>query len=309
MPFDFELLFTGLCLFTFVPDRQDPEEVNVLLVNTNHLHGDAARGGNGSGHNGHHHVAHEPVLTYALNVLTDRSEKVHQVFPGPDGEPIGRRRLDLPQRIPKLALVPPEGAAEKPTVIWRPAADAGVQVPRNPDDERWLDWALRLARLFPTVPAPNGNAFAGLDRDLVSTSTRVRLTTGTLQAARVARGLNGGYVLWHFVDSDNNFDRRESQALAGSIVLRLEGLTAPVQIAGFGGLVEFAPPRGAGGGLVQVSITNFPPEEVDERDRLDHVTQEYSNLVPGVDHAAMRFPTNADHLDTPSSTLCPPGTH
>lgn len=310
MPFDFELLFTGLCLFTFEGEPRHPDAVNVLLIKTPRNGQNGGNGGNGHLHAGNGHPAdhkHIPMLTYALRDLTVRSGKVHTIAPGPDSEPIGRRNLEGET---DLQLVAPGRGRLSP--VWRPAALSKVTVPRTPADEAWLDWALRLKRLLPDVANPNGSSFAGLDGNVVS--ARIRLAQGTLMCTRVARGLNGRYLLWRFEDSAGAFDPCESQALAGSIVLRLEGLEAPVQIRGFDQPVEFAPPGPADGSrerkLVQVSITSFPEKEVRETDRLAHVTEQYLALVPNaVFPGSARFPTSTDQLDTPSSTLCPPGTH
>ncbi len=314
MPFTFELSFTGLCLFTFEGNPVEPELptlANVLLLDARkngngaapdtavHVHGQA----NGRGKS--KHIDHLPLLTYALRDLTNRSPKRGQtIFPGPAGEPIARRELG---GLMNLKVVPPGAPALR--AVWRPAERPLEQVPRGPEEEPWLDWSLGIRKLLPELAAtPTSGAPAGLQRARIT--AQVQLTGGTLQSSRVVRGLNGGYLLWHFVGPDGDFDPRESQAIADIIVLRLEGLTKPVRIDGFNeGPVEFAPPAGTTQDLVRVSITNLPPEEIDdEGEQLVHVADHYSQLVSERFRERLRRPTNSDHLDTPSSTACPPTT-
>jgi hypothetical protein len=343
MPFDFELLFTGLCLFTFQGDPKQPEAVDVLLAKTGNGHGPGtgnghtARTGNGGGAGphagaeesphrhgadgegnppqaGHRHggVAHVPVLTYTFSDLTVRSQKPCDMLLDPDGELIARRRLESEEGMLELEVVPPGGFAGALTTVWRPASEPRRQVPRTEEDEAWLDWALRLNRILPDLPAGNGNGNSLAAFDQRAVSARIRLTRGSLRSLRVARGLNRDYLLWHFADEKGVFDRRESQAIAEAIVLRLEGLTAPVQIRGLGELLELAPPVGSKRTLVKASITNFPSTPVNEGDRLEHLTKGYLDLVAAQmaqPNTHLRFVTNADHLDTQGNPLCPPGTH
>jgi hypothetical protein len=338
--FDFELLFTGLCVFTFQGDAKQPQAARVLLLSSGpsghgrtaaagdasggrprngagHAHGSGEHasgrgnaGGNGQGGQGGQSgqvVEHAPTLTYAAADLTVRSDKTGQrAFVGPDGALVAWRDL---KDMMNMELVPPGGFVGPLTTTWRPD---GVrrQVPRGPEEEVWLDWTLRTQRLLPDLPPGNGQPLEALVPKAVT--ARVELRHGTLRASHVARGLNGGYLLWNFEDeASRTFDRRESQAIAGAIVLRLEGLQAPVQIRGLGGFLELAPPVGSTRRLVQASITNFPavpPEK--EGDRLVHLTHSYAALLPsGARPIRKRFVTGFDHLDTPGNPLCPSAMH
>jgi hypothetical protein len=336
--FDFELLFTGLCVFTFQGDAKQPQAARVLLLGSGpsgNGHGHSADGGGDAGggrprngarhaHGGGEHasgngsaggngqggqlVEHTPMLTYAAADLTVRSDKAGQrAFVGPDGGLVAWR--DLAGRM-EVELVPPGGFAGPLTTVWRPAG-VGRQVPRGPEEEVWLDWALRTRRLLPDLPPGNGEPLEALVPGAVT--ARVELRHGTLCAGHVARGLNGAYLLWNFEDeAARTFDRRESQALAGALVLRLQGLRGPVQLRGLGGLVELAPPVGSARRLVQASITNFPAvPPAKERERLVHVTHSYAALLPPGPARPIRrrIVTGSDHLDTPGNPLCPSALH
>lgn len=342
MPFDFELSFTGLCAFTFKPDKRTPREINALLVRTlpkgngngngdstqpasqgthghsaghhSHVHATDKQAhphpANGNGdQNGHQHP-HLPLLTYWVRDLTPRSDRKHQIIPGPDGQPIGQRGLD----DKRLEIVPSGDFKGGLQATWRPPDPFDQprhRIPRSPSEEAWLDWILSLSMMDHTV-RPEVSRFAGLQEE--EATTFVKMTAGTLEASHVVRGLNGMYTIWDLREGGTrDFDPSQSQALAGMIVLRLQGLEAPVQIKGFGGLVEFAPPGPLQDRrervVIHASITNLPNQELPmaEMDRPMHLGQ-YLQLAR-FRNGALRLPEASDLLDTPSSGLCPPITH
>jgi hypothetical protein len=338
MPFDFELSFTGLCAFTFSPDRLHPNEVNVLLVEPRNGHGRNGQRRNGHRRNGgahthampevsdamphgdhdhagcqnggtDHHPRHFPLLTYRLQDLTSRSNREHRLFPGPDGQLVAWRRL----KGKKLRLHAPQanGGTHPLTAVWRstePFVQNLPRIPRSAAEEEFLDWGLTLSMLDCGLVPDTHNRFGGLQDDqAVATIT---LTAGRLGCAQVVRGFNGEYTIFDLKESTGQFDAAMSQAIAETIVLRLEGLEAPVKISGFGGpvdFVEFAPtgPQGPPGQKtsIQASITNLPDREIVMSPK--HVSA-YLDLVSRPSTVGLKVPKVSGFLDTPGSALCPP---
>ena len=302
MPFDFELSFKGLCFFTFKGDnRRSPSEVNVLLIK--------GKPQNGQGHD-QHAGTHVPLLTYRLKDLTPLSSREGQkILPGPDGEGIGQRTLNG-GGIREIEIVPPNGTHGL-NATWRPGDTPPMRRPRTEADEAWLNWIPNLHAVAPGFPEPDENArFSGLNREAIA--ARIRITAGTLEAAEVARGLNGKYVVWDFRQAGTQaFNPLQSQALADRIVLRFTNLAGPVRILGLDDEVAFAPPGldREGWARVQASITNMPDQEDHPSQRLTHFGN-YYGLIPRVsDNPPPQFlPQPAGLLDT-TSTLCPPGTN
>jgi len=327
MPFDFELAFTGLCVFTLKGEKEQPAEVDVLLVKTTEPEGHTGhsghtgRGGNvpgngngsgaGNGHEaGHRHL---PRLTYQAKDLTARSttSRVHTLVPGINGLQMGQRDLENKGKIEVQALDGPAGI----TAAWGPPEIPEiVKAPTTPAEEVWLNWVPSLHTVAPDVPAPDGPVpFLNLQQAQVT--AWVRLTQGRVEAAEVARGINGQYLIWDFTSQVGGaVNRNTSQALAGRIVLRLENLEKPVQIRlqGDDGLAELADLRPLADRqeryVVRASITNLPDMEVPPSQRLVHFAQ-YYDLVANFPSSGIRIPETSDRLDTTSSTFCPPGGH
>lgn len=312
MPFDFELCFKGLCFFTFQGEnRRSPREVNVLLIKGMPQNGQD-NGQHADKHTDNDHTrAHVPLLTYRLRDLTPLSSRNGQeILPGPDGEGIGRRRLDGGDGVRDIEIVAPNGTHGL-TATWRPEdVPATVLRPRTEADEAWLDWVPNLHQVAPGFPAPDQNArFSGLNRNAIA--ARIRITAGTLEAAEVARGFNGKYMVWDFRQAGTRvFNPARSQALADRIVLRLTNLDSPVRIVGLDEELAFAPPGldSRGWARVQASITNMPGQEDSSSQSLAHFGN-YYGLIPRTGSPLPQFiPHPSGLLDT-TSTLCPPGTH
>ncbi len=140
------------------------------------------------------------------------------------------------------------------------------------------------------------------------------LEHGTLEGSRVARGLSGRYLIWDFKDSAGRFDKNQSKALAGMSVLRMKNLEVPVRINFPDGLVELGPARADSRerrdqNVVRASITNLPDREINESERPLHLRMYFDLLATRSGTDSFRLPEVHDHLDTPNSVLCPPGTH
>jgi len=244
---------------------------------------------------------HLPLLTYPVRNLTVRSSRNHILVSGPDGLSIGTRSLKGSTTV-RLA----DGTASR-AGTWRPPDldSAELREPRGRADEAWLNWLFNIRLMMDSIALPSLNSVKGI---------RIDLTHGTLEASHVARGLDGKYLLWRFEDRNGQFDPHQSQALAGMSVLRMNDLETPVRIEMPNNeLVELAPARadakeGHGRIVVRASITNLPEHEIREADRPMHLRMYFDLLARRHGETRFKLPVVADHLDTPSTGLCPPGT-
>jgi hypothetical protein len=332
MPFDFELSFTGLCLFVLEGDKRKPDKLTTLMVSSNgHNHGASNKPANGDGSESHAHTMagasrgdndlkpngsgghthgpspqdtgsklhtpHIPLLTYSVRNLTVRSLRPPKLIPGPDSLPIGVHELTGPATV---GLAQGRGSLEG---TWRPEELETLPAePPTEADEAWLDWLLNI-RVVTGV-----RSLLGLEHIPV----RIDLQHGTLEASHVVRGQTGKYLIWDFKDDNGFSDSKESRALASLSVLRMKNLETPVRIHLPEGFVELAPARadsreGRDQNVVRASITNLPNHEINESERPEHLKMYFSLLA--MQPRAFRLPQVQDILDTPNSLLCPPGTH
>jgi hypothetical protein len=261
-----------------------------------------------------HHPPHFPLLTYRLQDLTPRSNREHRLFPGPDGQALARRPLDGRRKF-KLQAPQVDNRSIPLTALWRtpePFVQHLPRIPRSPAEEVYLDWGLPLSLLESSLRLDDQNRFGGLENNRAIAT--ITLTAGRLGCAQVVRGFNGEYTIFDLRNETGQFDAAISQAIAETVVLRLEGLEAPVRISGFDkapvDFVEFAPagsqaspgPRT----LIQASITNLPDSEAVMSPR--HVSS-YLALASRPRSGDLRVPAVSGLVDTPGSALCPPTVH
>lgn len=307
MPYDFELVFTGLFVLTFRgKDKQHPDEVEVGLVQSaGHPHGhDHGRGGA--------LTEHRPLLSYLQETISEASEHKDQVLPAPNGRLIAFREL----AGERITISPPPEGPSRIVASWRPAAAPGEAAPRVPGDESeeiYLDWVPTLREVVPDAPAPTNGPLSGLSATHVT--GRIRLLGGDLFAAEVVRDLDNEYVLWSFEAGGGPAGGMEPHAIADMIVLRMEGLEGPVDILGHSaGRLALRPSRRPGrgdrGDVVRASVTNLPPVDAELSETLDHFESLLDFASAVEPNPTIMIPKAEDGLlDCSSSTICPGVTH
>jgi hypothetical protein len=286
MPFTFELTFTGLCVFIYKgADSTKPSAVSVVLTKASH-------------HSGHH--KHLPFLSYMPKDLASgsTSQLHHRLVPSPAGHDI--------------ALLALAGAIEvdDPTAIGFSASWAKSGQEPAPGEETSLSWLPPLYEINKTeVPKPDLNKpNHGLSAEVAT----ITLKGGTLEAGDLTRAVDGKYVLAEFVYEDGTgSDSDDTQVLAGSLRLKITGLTSPVKITGPGWEAWLRPaplPGNSGGtGRVEVSITNLP--EVPDpgfSHRLVHFDHFYDMFSWNPPRPEFRLPKLLGDAVTGSSAVCPP---
>jgi hypothetical protein len=192
------------------------------------------------------------------------------------------------------------------TAVWRPATNEPMpEQPANADEEPWLNWVPSLQRVNPDVSPPDDNLpLAGLRANQGAAS--LTFNRGVLEAGRLARTQNNLIAVYEF-KLPGNSPVLASQAIAGALILRLEGLTRPVLIHGHPsgplGLINRADR------VVRASFTNLPDVEVGEQRRLVHFSHLFNltNLA-GIAANQTPLPEGMGIPDTSFGTICPGAT-
>jgi hypothetical protein len=296
MPYTFELVFTGLCIFTFKGDKRTPTEVNALLVD-------------GTGYPDPD--KHKPLLSCNPANHHRLPKPIHRLVPMPDGTQIALH--DLAGRVIEIDSLPTPRSI---TAHWRPLAAGPLGPhPQSNAEEQWLDWALALQRMNEDTPDPEDvTPYAGLNAGEVA---RVTLRQGELMARGFPKQPDGvSYALWDFKTATGPV--HATHAMAGSIVLSIQGLPDgyPVQIThGASFQLHLAPVRHSDGSyetLMRASITNLPDLGMDPGagpTPLSHFRYFYE---------LVRFPRPVPNLNIPyprvavitrDNSYCPPTTH
>jgi len=304
--YDLELTFVGLTVFTFEgPDKRRPDAVQALMVKT-------------EDHAGHHHGAahaaaalrgslHFPLFTFSPeNLAAGAPIDAYNLIPGPDGRQIGQIALRGPITI-ETAPNETQGPQDL-TAIWRPDTNAPMpQRPSDDDDEemQWLNWVPSLQSVNSSVAPPDDNLpLAGLNGDQAAAT--IIFNRGKLTAGRFARMPNDSIAVYEF-KLPGNSPVLGTQAIAGALILRLEGLTRPVSIRGEPmGRLDLVPRAER---LVRASFTNLPDVEVGVQRRLVHFSHlfNFTNLA-GIAADQLPLPEGDGIADTSFGTICPGAT-
>jgi hypothetical protein len=295
--YTFELTFTGLCIFTFNPNKRTPTEVNALLVK--------------AFHHPTPHEKHLPFLSYRPENLQKEPTPPHRLVPGPEGTQTALQ--DIAGRT--LLLEPPSGHSQALTATWRPVAVATLPAsPPAMGDEDWLDWAMALQRMNPETKDPTaGDPYVGLKQGQIT--TRIQLKNGALKAKNFLKETPTKYATWDFKEP-KGVTILATHAMAGVVSLSLSGIphTDPVKITGSSFAVVLQPVRRVDGTFeseVRASITNLPELENPQPRPLylEHFTHFYDPVVFQTPPAKLRLPHPHTGVITTSNTFCPPTTH
>ncbi|HWN44110.1 MAG TPA: hypothetical protein VNW71_17940, partial [Thermoanaerobaculia bacterium] len=248
---------------------------------------------------------HFPLFTFSPENLTEDSPiDAYNLVPGPDGRQIGQMSL---QGDFTIEMAPDETQGPRDlTAVWRPPANGPLpQRPATAAEEEWLNWVPGLQSVNPSIPLPNDALpLAGLNGNQAAAS--LIFNRGVLTAGRLARAQNGSIAVYEF-KLPGNAPVLGSQAIAGALILRLEGLTRPVFIHGHPsgplGLINLADR------VVRASFTNLPDVEVGEQTRLVHFRHlfNFTNL-PVITANQIPLPEGRGIPDTSFGTICPGAT-
>lgn len=321
MPYTFELTFTGLCIFTFLGDKRQPDQVDALLVY-------------GLAYPPPHR--HLPYLGFAAeNLDPGPTPEEYGLVPGYNGSQTALISLAGKNNV---RIVLPNMNIPKLTPIWRP--NDGEDLPESPDpnypeQEKWLDWAMPLQRMNPETDDPNDtDPYGGLDKSKIT--TRVILDAGTLFCQGFPRLPKGDYAEWDFKVPDPVRSLANPRivtgprvtiaadsstigpyAMARSVVLRIENIPddQPIRIVANDLNVGLAPPLTVppiAGALVQASITNLPDVSDPAEPKLNYLTHfihfyEPVTFLPPA--PSLRLPTPHIGTITSGTSFCPPVTH
>lgn len=320
MPYTFELTFTGLCIFTFLgEDKRRPREVDVLLVY-------------GLQHSGPHR--HLPYLGFAAEYLNgDTNPKQYGLVPGYDGSQTALLSLAGKNGV---RIVLPSMHVPPLHPIWRPTTVP--ELPEAPDQydpeqEKWLDWAMALQRMNPETDDPDiTDPYGGLDRSKIT--TRVILDAGTLSCREFPRRANNSYLTWEFdVPETTPITTRRvvthssdalvepsvigPYAMARSVVLRIENIPdgEEVRIVAADLQVALVPPvrvHPDPDEVVRASITNLPEisdPNASKQTHLTHFAHFYDPVIFLQPPPRLRLPRRQTAGITSGTSFCPPTTH
>jgi hypothetical protein len=243
MPFDFELTFAGLCVFTITGDREKPDEINVLLVKAHH---------------------HAPRLVYrprdGREPFTKQRRGTDFLYPEVGGRDIAIRGLsEEMQTVEELTVKADQATHADLEVSWRSAADQ-IHLDNPPDKKEdepdWLDWIPSLRETDSRVPEP-GRAVLDPKNIIV----QVKLEAGRLSSKRILRRWKGEPdagkpIVW-------TLDHGKKQGIAELTKLTISGVQRYVDILsnrGVGHRVRLGDEEGMG--KVFASITNLPPRQL-----------------------------------------------
>ena len=296
MSYVLELTITGLCVLTMQgADPRAPEEANILLVKADTAHGSGANA----------HVAHFPLLTFGTaraNRPAAGSSLPFKLVPAPDGSQLGMAELRG-----AFTLTTDEEETRQASGLsatWRPDDTPERERPQNAAEETWLNWVPSLARVNPSIkPAISNAPYAGLKA--ANAIATLSFDQGQLAARGVYRRRNGNIAVFEYKTPAGVSIHK--QALAGAMVLRIEGLTEPVWFTGPAGELGL---DGDDGEVVRVSVTNLPAVDPGPNDQLVHFARyydltEFSSARP----PTLNLPELDDSGDTSSSVECPVGRH
>jgi hypothetical protein len=292
-PYNFELSFTRLSIFTLRGQKDAPSEVNILLAKVP---------GSGSV------LKHYPRLScQARDIFTIPIPKEFVLYPSPSGVELALRNLEGET----VTVEPPKKFSPRPLKLhWAPGR---LELkPRIAAEEAYLDWVAPLAKVWPTILPPTGDMpFAGLKDSAVSSV--IHMESGDLKAADFPlRKSDGQYVTWKFQETPDETGAHE-QALAGRMILTFSGLNRKDSVTlkfASGTVVHLKPRAGSPDKVVQVSISNLPDHEMSDPQLSLADFGELKELAKVKPEAKPKLPRTKDGIIvTTTNTFCPPGGH
>ncbi len=284
-PYHFEMVFTGLCVFTF-----DDTGATVLLVNAT----DPARfqADFADGLEPLMPRPHFPRLSYSMSQqirqgVVPRSPK--RVFPGVSGEEVGICNLegeDLTLDLPGAASFQRGALAEAP-------------------------------RISSLVPAPiSPLCFAAVPNSAVT--TRLRVTQGALETLRLSfAGLEPLEIDFRTHNTKGTSSGNPHSLIAEQLVLRADDLTRPVEIrSASAASILLRPDRDANGTALRPVVTclsnyhevPFPPLDAAYDLLWLYELLDLSTTQPSRLDLPIPVYLNSTGGFTGSSAACPPGT-
>jgi trypsin len=245
--FDFELVFTGMCLLEL--DGDPPTRCTVHIPNAAHpdvVFKDVPEA--------RRPFKHVPLLSFPTKFQvaggSQAMRQVERVFPAADGEEIGV--CDLAGET--LTLQPPAGSL--PLTLLTVKTD-----PKEVRAEDLFDWASSLQDLLTLSEC----TFSGIKASEVV--TRVNLAHGQFGTLECGRQ-NGGVVVYEYDPVRGSVQPRPGRSLADAVVLRLPGLAASVVLSSNsskGDFFFFPPHPLPAREVVRLCISNF--HDTPQRDR------------------------------------------
>ncbi len=261
--FNFELVFTGMCLLEF--DADPPTKCTVHIPNA--ARPDVVFSGLSLDIRPFKHV---PRLSFPTKFQVAGGGQfrrpVNHVFPAPDGEEIGV--CDLEGET--LTLQPPDGSPSLSLLTVKTTPNVEPQV------EELFRWTSDLQDLITL----SGCTFQRINTSAVT--TQINLAHGQLGTLECGRQ-NGGVVVYDYDQVKASPQaRKPGRCLADAVVLRLQGVEKSVALKSAAGDFFFFPPRPLPAReVVRVCISNFHETPQDDRNGLFDFLW-YYNILDGL---------------------------
>lgn len=310
MTYDFELMFGGLCLFTFeaTNDPQKPAKAKVLLANAT-----SPKSVFDSLPLGQAPHLHIPRLTVSAKNLkesgTGRDRLPDKSFAGPDGEDYAVFDVDLEE----LKLLAP-GAPN----LYRPLgrrAGAYKYPSQSGANPRWFDWICGIDGSSISDPRISGLNNASKQPPVKSGPhiASLEFTVGELRTFDVSRA-KGETVSVNFeaVDEEGEPPTQPGHCIADRICLHILDRTDEqvVQFKSSAGLITVGPESSNQRSTVKAALTNLHEDyHVPDRRVYDFLWYyemfDWNVSPPRVEKRLIPVVAESEYF-TPSSGLCPP---